>query len=84
MNTTPNRKRFVLGAAIASMAAPALLLLGAGTAQAAQPTQDVVTEHGGATITQRPGHVAIYAEPQEVTSPLVWGPFPSVLPILEH
>ncbi len=84
MNTIPIRKRFVLGAAIAGMAAPALLFLGAGTAQAAQPTQDVVSEHGGVTITQRPGHIAIYAEPQDVTSPLVWGPFTSVLPILGH
>ncbi len=35
-----------------------------------------------ATITQSPGHVAIYAEPQEVTSPIVWGPFPSVEAII--
>jgi hypothetical protein len=87
MNTTNTRKRIVtgaVGAAIASMAAPALLFLAAGTAQAAQPTQDVVTEHGGATITQRPGHVAIYAEPQPVSPPLVWGPFSSPLYILAH
>jgi hypothetical protein len=82
MNTTPIRKRLAVGAAIAGMAAPALLFLGTGIAQAAQASQDVVTEHGGATITQRPGHVAIYAEPHEVSSPLVWGPFASVLPIL--
>jgi hypothetical protein len=87
MNTTNTRKRIVtgaVGAAIASMAAPVLLFLAAGTAQAGQPTQDIVTEHGGATITQRPGHIAIYAEPQLVTPPLVWGPFPSVLSLLEH
>lgn len=86
MNTTSIRKRFVtgaMGAAIAGMAAPALLFLAPGTAQAAQPTQDVISEHGGATITQRPGHIAVYAEPQAVSAPHVWGPFTSVLSILE-
>jgi hypothetical protein len=81
MNTARTARKFVtgaVGAAIAGMAAPALLFLAAGTAQAAQ----VVTEHGGATITQSPGHVAIYAEPQEVTPPIVWGPFPSVEAII--
>ncbi|HVQ49255.1 MAG TPA: hypothetical protein VMS92_04330 [Mycobacterium sp.] len=81
-----NTKNIVAGgiAGIAAVVAPALLFLGGGTAQAAQPAQDVISEHGGATITQRPGHIAIYAEPQEVSPPLVWGPFSSVVPILEH
>jgi hypothetical protein len=81
MNTTRTQQRVVtaaIGAAIAGMAAPALLFLGAGTGHAAQ----VVTEHGAATITQSPGHVAIYTKPQEVTSPIVWGPFPSVEAII--
>lgn len=75
MNTTPICKRFVtgaVGAAIAGVATPALLFLGAGTAQAAQ---DVTT-------IQRPGHVSIKAEPPRVSPPRVWGPFTSPLPIL--
>ena len=79
MNTTT--KRIVtgaLGAAIASIAAPAVLFLGAGTAQAAEYAH----EAGPVTITQRAGHVDIFAQPQQVTPPLVWGPFPSVAAIL--
>jgi hypothetical protein len=78
MNTTSNRKRFVagaLGAAIAGMAAPALLFLGAGTAQALPD----ISEHNATTIrTERHGHVAIQVKPQLVSPPLVWGPFPSL------
>jgi hypothetical protein len=83
MSTTSIRKRFVagtLGAAIAGMAAPALLFLGAGTAQA---TPDI-REHKATTITtQRPGHVAIQVEPPLVSPPLVWGPFPSLEALLD-
>jgi hypothetical protein len=43
MNTTHARKKFVtaaVGAAVATMAAPALLILSAGTAQAFNPQPD--------------------------------------------
>ena len=73
MNTTSNRKRFVagaLGAAIAGMAAPALLFLGAGTAQALPDNATTIT-------TQRPGHVSIQVSPPLVSPPLVWGQYSS-------
>jgi hypothetical protein len=82
MNTTPIGKKFVagaIGAAIAGMAAPALLLFGTGIAQAVPD----VTERTATTITtQRPGHVAIQVKPPHVSPPLVWGPFSSPLYIL--
>jgi hypothetical protein len=82
MNTTPIGKKFVagaIGAAIATMAAPALLFLGSGIAQAVPD----VTERTATTITtQRPGHVAIQVKPPHVSPPLVWGPFSSHLYIL--
>jgi len=84
MNTTTIRKRFVagaLGAAIAGMVAPALLFLGAGTAQA----RPDISEHNATTITtQRAGHVAIKVAPQIVSPPLVWGPFRSLEALLAH
>jgi hypothetical protein len=77
MNTTSNHKRIfagAVGAAIAGMAAPALLFLGAGTAQA----MPAFGEHGATTITtQRPGHVAIQVAPPLVSPPLVWGQYSS-------
>ncbi|MDT5049689.1 MAG: hypothetical protein QOG75_5587 [Mycobacterium sp.] len=82
MNTTPIGKKFVagaIGAAIAGMAAPPLLFLGTGIAQAVPD----VTERTATTITtQRPGHVAIQVKPPHVSPPLVWGPFSSPLYIL--
>jgi hypothetical protein len=78
MNTTSNRKRFIagaMGAAITGIAAPALLFLGAGTAQA----MPAVSEANASTITtQRPGHIAIQVAPPLVSAPHVWGPFPSL------
>lgn len=82
MNTTPNRKKFAVGAAIASMAAPALLFLGTGIAQAAQTTVGPLEHHATVTTTQSPGHVLIQTEPEEVTPPLVWGPFSNPLEII--
>ena len=80
MNTTPIRKRFVAGAAIAGVATPALLFLGTGIAQAVPD----VTERTATTITtQRPGHVAIQVKPPLVSPPLVWGPYPSLDFILD-
>jgi hypothetical protein len=82
MNTTSNRKRFVagaLGAAIAGMAAPALLFLGAGTAQA---MPDISEHNATASTIQRPGHVAIQVAPEPVSPPLVWGPFLSLEDLL--
>jgi hypothetical protein len=81
MNTTSNRKTFVaggLGAAIVGMAAPALLFLGAGTAQAMPD----ISEHNATSTIQRPGHVAIQVAPAPVSPPLVWGPFPSLEDLL--
>jgi hypothetical protein len=82
MNTTPIGKKFVasaIGAAIAGTAAPALLFLGKGIAQAVPD----VTERTATTITtQRPGHVAIQVKPPHVSPPRVWGPFSSPLYIL--
>lgn len=78
MNTTSIRKRFIagaMGAAIAGMAAPALLFLGVGTAQA-MPN---ISEHNATTITtQHPGHIAIRVAPPLVSPPHVWGPFASL------
>ena len=75
MNTTKIRNTFaasVVGAAI--VAAPALLLIGAGTAQAAS-NLDV---HAATTIiTQHPGHVAVQVEPAPVSAPIVWGQYDS-------
>jgi hypothetical protein len=93
MRTTPTRKRFItgaVGAAIAGMAAPALLFLGAGTAQAVP-----VSERGPVAIIdgslpnvptinthRQPGHVSIKAVPPLVSPPLVWGAFDSPAPIV--
>lgn len=78
MITTSIRKRFIagaMGAAITGMAAPALLFLGAGTAQA-MPN---ISEHNATTITtQRASHIAIQVAPPLVSPPHVWGPFSSV------
>ena len=60
-------------------------LLGAGAAAAAIASAPAATaatpttthDSGGATTTQRPGHVAIHAEPPQVSPPQVWGPFSS-------
>ena len=79
MNTTPIRKRFVAGAAIAGVAAPALLFLGTGSAQA---TPDVIERTATTITTQRPGHVAIQVVPQHVSPPRVWGQFDTPLYIL--
>lgn len=49
-------------------------------ASAASPT--TTHDSGGATTTQRPGHVAIHAEPPVVSPPRVWGPFSSPLFLL--
>jgi len=81
MNTSKIRNRSaagVVGAAI--VAAPALLLIGAGTAQAAsnvdpQPATTITIEH--------PGHVAIHVAPAPVSAPIVWGQYDSPAYILE-
>lgn len=52
----------------------------ASVASAATPT--TTHDSGGATTTQRPGHVAIHAEPPVVSPPRVWGPFSSPLFLL--
>jgi hypothetical protein len=82
MITTPVRKRFIagaMGAAIAGMAAPALLFLGAGTAQAMPD----ISQHNATTITtQRASHIAIQVAPPLVSPPHVWGPFSSVEALL--
>jgi hypothetical protein len=79
MNITDVRKRFAAGAIGAAIAAPALLFLGTGIAQA---TPDF-TERSATTITtQRPGHIAIQVEPALVSPPMVWGPFDSPLYII--
>jgi hypothetical protein len=88
MNTTRIYKRVVtgaVGAAIAGAAAPALLFLGAGTAQAVPVSErgpvaiiDGSLPHVPTIITQRaPGHVSIKAVPPLVSPPLVWGAFDS-------
>ena len=82
MTTTPNRKKFAVGAAIAGMAAPALLLLGTGIAQAAQSPLGPLEHHASVTTTQSPGHVLIQTVPERVSPPLVWGPFTNPLPII--
>jgi hypothetical protein len=96
MQTTHIHKRFVtraVGAAIAGAAVPALLFLGAGTAQAALAADeygviaiidDAVPGPARTNVIERPGHVSIQTEPSLVTPPIVWGPFSSPLPILSH
>ena len=80
MNTTKIRNRIAagtIGAAI--VAAPALLFIGAGTAQAASNFDG----HAATTITtQHPGHIAIQVEPAPVSAPIVWGQYDSPLYIL--
>jgi hypothetical protein len=80
MNTTKIRNTFaasVVGAAI--VAAPALVLIGAGTAQAASNFDP----HAATTVTtQHPGHIAIQVE-QPVSAPIVWGQYDSPTYILE-
>jgi hypothetical protein len=86
MKSTRTRKRIVSAAAFAAMAAPTLLFLGTGTAQAIEPgSASAIIQHGNlnesplqrnaTTITQRPGHVAIHAIPQPVSAPRIWGQF---------
>ena len=66
------------------------MLLGAGAAAAAVASAPAASaanpttthDSGGVTTTQRPGHVAIYAEPPQVSPPKVWGPFSSPLFLL--
>ena len=82
MTTTPNRKKFTVGTAIVGMAAPALLFLGTGIAQAAQSPVGPLEHHASITTIQTPGHVLIQTEPERVSPPLVWGPFSSPLPII--
>jgi hypothetical protein len=60
--------------------AAAAAIASAPAAVAASPT--TTHESGGATTTQRPGHVAIHAEPPLVSPPRVWGPFSSPLFLL--
>ena len=78
MHTTFNHKRFAIRAAITAMAAPALLFLGAGTAQA---LPDISESNASTITTQRDGHIAIQVAPV-VSPPLVWGPFPSLEDLL--
>jgi hypothetical protein len=82
MTTTRNRKKFAVGAAIAGMAAPALLFFGTGIAQAAHSPIGPLEHHASVTTTQSPGHVLIQTEPEELSPPLVWGPFSNPLPII--
>jgi hypothetical protein len=63
----------IAGAAAAAIAA-------APAASAASVTTTI--DSGGATTIQRPGHVAIQAEPPLVSPPRIWGSFSSPLPIL--
>ena len=80
MNTTKIRNRFAAGAVGAGIVlAPALLLIGAGTAQAASNFDS----HAAKTITtQHPGHIAIQVEPAPVSPPIVWGQYDSPIYIL--
>jgi hypothetical protein len=80
MNTTKIRNRFASGTVGAAIVAvPALLLLGAGTAQAASN----VDPHAATTITViHPGHIAIQVEPAPVSAPIVWGQYDSPTYIL--
>lgn len=93
MKSTRTRKTIVRAAAFAALAAPTLLFLGTGTAQAIEPgSASAIIQHGNlnesplhrnaTTITQRPGHVAIHAVPQPVSAPRIWGHFTSPLPIV--
>jgi hypothetical protein len=88
MSTIPIRKRVVtgaVGAAIAGLAAPALLFLGAGSAQAVPVSErgpvaiiEPSLPHAPTITTHRPpGHVSIKAVPPLVSPPLVWGAFDS-------
>jgi hypothetical protein len=62
-------------------------LLVAGAAIAVAPVASAAStttthDSGNATTTQRPGHVAIQAEPPDVSPPRIWGPFSSPMFIL--
>jgi hypothetical protein len=84
MNTT-TRTRFVtaaVGAAIAGMAAPALLFLGAGTAHAAPDISEQSSTAATTKVQRAPGHVSIKTVPPLVSPPLVWGAFDSPAPIV--
>lgn len=80
MITTKIRNKFAAGAVGAAIvAAPALLFVGMGTAQAASTFDG----HAARTITtQHPGHIAIQVEPAPVSAPIVWGQYDSPLYIL--
>jgi hypothetical protein len=80
MNTTKIRNRIAAGTVGAAIvAAPALLLIGTGTAQAASNFDG----HAATTVTvQHPGHIAIQVEPAPVSAPIVWGQYDSPLYIL--
>jgi hypothetical protein len=81
MNATKIRNRFAAGAVGAAIvAAPALLLIGTGTAQAASS----VDPHAATAITvTHPGHIAIQVAPAPVSAPIVWGQYDSPAYILE-
>jgi hypothetical protein len=80
MNATKIRNWFAAGAiGAAIVATPALLLVGAGTAQAASN----VDAHAATTITiSHRGHIAIQVEPAPVSAPIVWGQYDSPTYIL--
>ena len=67
--------------------APLLLAGAAAAAITAAPNASAASERtcsngGGATVCQRPGHVAIHAGPPQVSAPRVYGPFSSATPFL--
>jgi hypothetical protein len=64
------------------LAAGAVAAAIAAAPVAAAASTTTSTDSGSATTTQRPGHVAIQAEPPVVSPPRVWGPFSVPLPIL--
>jgi hypothetical protein len=86
MSTNSKTTRIIagtVGAAVVSIAAPALLFIGAGSAQAAPAVDNAPTAHSTTSIIERPGHVAIETHPYPVTPPMVWGPFSSVRELLD-
>ena len=58
---------------VAAAAAAAIAVAPGASAASVTTTVD----SGSATITQRPGHVAIQANPPDVSPPSIWGPFSS-------
>ena len=76
---TMNIKLRYLATVLGAGAVAAAIVSAPGAAAASVTT---TRDSGGATTTERPGHVAIHAEPPMVSPPRVWGSFSSPLFIL--